>query len=316
MPTPMISKQWPRFVLPIVRKEWEQSMNALASPVFPLFGVESANSSVEYSQGMGTMGKIPEYNSDAAEGQPGALRYDSFNSLYEKTFTHREFALGIAIQRKLIDDNQSGRIRRQAASLGHSFGTTRAAHASSVFIDAFSTTATEDGVATVGGDAVALCSASHPTSEKDATTLSNTGTTAFSFDAVVATLLLGLDQNDDRGNPMPVVYDTIVVPTALQDEAWVLVNSVLKPGGANNDSNYVGSRGLSVIVDPYLTNTKDWFMVDSAQSRMHLLWFNRVMPEIALDSTSDFNLEAKYRGYMRYSFGWDDWRWIYGHNVA
>ena len=315
MPTPMISKQWPRFVLPIVRKEWEQSMSAIASPVFPLFGIDTSTGSVEYSQGMGTFGKIPEYNSDAAEGDPGAIAYDSFNSLYEKTFTHREFAKGVAIARKLYADNKSGLIKRKAAGLGHAFGTTRAAHASSVFSDAFSTTAAEDGVATVGGDAVALCSASHPTSEKDATVVSNTGSLAFSRDNVIATLLLGLDQNDDRGNPMPAIFNTIVVPTALQDEAWVLVNSALKPGGADNDANFVGSKGLSVVVDPYLTSAVDWFMVDSNQSRLHLLWFNRDLPELSLHPASDYNLVAKYRGYMRYSYGWDDFRWIYGHDV-
>lgn len=291
-------------------------MGGEASPVFPLYGVDSSTSSVEYSQGMGTFGRISEYNSDAAEGAPGSIAYDSFNSLFEKTFTHREFAKGVGIERKLMADEQNGRIKRLAADLGHSFGTTRAYHASSVFIDAFDTTADDDGAATVGGDAVALCSGSHPVSEKDADTLSNAGTTAFGFDAIIATLLIGLDRNDDRGNPMPTVFDTIVIPTALQDEAWVIVNSILKPGGANNDANYVGSRGLSVIVDPYLTNVKDWFMVDSDQSKRHLLWFNREMPEITLDPSSDFNLVAKYRGYMRYSFGWDDWRWIYGQNVA
>jgi len=49
-------------------------------------------------------------------------------------------------------------------------------------------------------------------------------------------------------------------------------------------------------------------MIDSQQAPMHLLWFWRVNPE--------YNLVAKYRGYMRYSFGWDDPRWIYGHNVT
>jgi hypothetical protein len=57
-------------------------------------------------------------------------------------------------------------------------------------------------------------------------------------------------------------------------------------------------------------------MIDSAQSVMHALWFNRVNPEISMDPTSDFNLVAKYRGYMRYSFGWDDFRFIYGHAVS
>ena len=55
---------------------------------------------------------------------------------------------------------------------------------------------------------------------------------------------------------------------------------------------------------------------DSAQAVLHALWFDRVTPELSLDPTSDFNLVAKYRGYMRYSFGWDDFRWIYGQHVT
>jgi len=47
-----------------------------------------------------------------------------------------------------------------------------------------------------------------------------------------------------------------------------------------------------------------------------LLWYWRVRAELGIDPTSDFNLVAKYRGYMRYSFGWDDFRWVYGHEVA
>ena len=316
MATPMISKQWPRHILPIVRNEWVQGMGAVASPVFPLFGVDTSSSSVEYSQGAGTFGRIPEYNSDQAENSSSAIPFSSFNPLYEKTFTHREFALGVAIERKLVADNKSGIIKREAAKLGHSFGTTRAFHASSVFSDAFSTTAAEDGADTVGGDAVALCSASHPTSINDAATLiDNLGSTAFSYDAIVATLLIGADLNDDKGNPMPAMYDTVVVPTALADEAWVIANSDLKPGGANNDANYVGAQGLKVIVDPYLTSAVDWFMVDSRLANIHLLWFNRELPEINLDPSSDFNLVARYAGYMRYSYGWDDFRFIFGHNV-
>jgi len=73
---------------------------------------------------------------------------------------------------------------------------------------------------------------------------------------------------------------------------------------------------LKVVVDPYLSDANNWFMIDSVMARQHLLWFNRVLPEIALDPASDFNLVANYRGYMRYSFGWDDARWIFGHAVT
>ena len=308
MTAPMISEQWARFVLPIVRKEWAQKMDAVQSPLMSLLGVQSSASSVEYSQGIGSFGLVPEYNSADAEGAPGAIQYDSFSPLYETTFTHKEYAKGVAIERKLVDDNRTGQILRKAQSLGHSFGTTRAYHASSILNNAFATV--------TGGDAVYLCSASHPTNSVDSTAISNLGTTALSYDAMVATLLAGADLNDDAGQPMPSIYDVLYVPTALQASAFEYVEAIGKPGGANNDANFIASQGLRVVVDPYLTDANNWFMIDSAKANMHALWFNRVNPELSTDPSSDFNLVAKFRGYMRYSFGWDDFRWIYGHNVT
>ena len=308
MATPMISEQWPRHVLPAIRREWMQGMEAVVSPAMQFFGIASSTSSVEYSQGLGNFGIIPEYNSASAEGGAAAIEYDNFNPLFESTFTHKEYAKGVAIERKLFDDNQSGLIMRKAQGLGHAFGTTRAYHASSVFNNAFATV--------TGGDGVYLCSATHDLSSTSGTHLSNLGTSALSYDAVIATLLAGANMDDDRGYPMPSIYNILYVPTALQDEAWTIVKSVNKPGGANNDANFVGSQGIQVIFDPYLTDANNWFMIDSVQAKMHLLWFNRVIPEVTMDPSSDFNLVAKYRGYMRYSFGWDDFRWIYGMNVT
>lgn len=315
MGTPMNTKEHARFVLPIMRREWDMAMQnpRLASPAFQFFGVDGSTASVEYSQGIGNFGLVPEYNSATAEGAPGAIAYDSFADLYESTFTHKEYALGTAVERKLLDDDQRGVIRRKAQNLGFAFGRTRATHASSVFNNAFS-------ASYVGADAVALCSASHPVNKVDtATVFSNAGSTALSYDAVVSTLIAGQDLNDDRSNPMQSIYDVLYIPTALQATAYEIVNALNKPSTADNAANalrFIGSNGLQVVVDPYLTDANNWFMIDSAMARMHLLWFNRVLPEFALDPSSDFNLVAKYRGYMRYSFGWDDPRWVYGHNVT
>jgi len=308
MGTPINTKEWARFVLPIVRKEWFLQLDAITSPVMPLFGVDKSTAAVEYSQGIGSGGLVPEYNSSEAEKQGAEIPYDSFNPLYEKTFTHKEYAKGLAIERKLWDDDQMGNIRRRASSLGIEYGQTRATHASSVFANAFS-------ASYVGADAVALCSASHPRSPTfSGTTFSNKGTTAFSYAAVKSTLQAGKRMLNDRGLPMPVLYDTLVLPIELAETSAEIIEALAKPGTADNDANAL--RGLSVIVDPYLSDTNNWFMVDSKQSKLHLLWFDRVLPELELDPASIFNLVAKYRGYMRYSFGWDDPRWVYGHEVA
>lgn len=308
MANPMLSVQWPRFILPIIRKEWYARMALTASPAMQFFNIQTAKSSVEYSQGIGAFGLVPEYNSASAEGKAAAIEYDSFEALYETTFTHKEYAKGVAIERKLWDDDQQGMIKRKAQSLGFSFGTTRASHASGVFNNAFATV--------TGGDAVYLCSASHPINKVSSSVYSNLGTTALSYAAVIATIIAGHDMNDDRSNPLPVMYDTLYVPTALQAKAYEIVNAIGKPGGADNDANFLASKGLSVVVDPYLTDANNWFMLDSNLSKMHLMWFNRVLPEIALDPSSDYNLVAKYRGYMRYSYGWDDAMFVYGHNVT
>jgi hypothetical protein len=56
-------------------------------------------------------------------------------------------------------------------------------------------------------------------------------------------------------------------------------------------------------------------MVDSMLSKDHLLWYWREQPNIITDPASNFNLVARYNATMRYSFGFDDFRWVYGHDV-
>lgn len=308
MGTPMNTAEWARFVLPIVRKEWYQRIAALNSPIMDLYGIGTSVSSVEYSQGIGELGLVPEYNSADAEGAPGSIEYDSFNPLYEKTFTHKEYAKGIAIERKLWDDtSRQGLIPRRAAGLGNAFATTIATHMSSVLNNAFSDSY-------LGSDGEPLCETNHPNRATDTgTTFSNTGTTALSHDAVVAARAVGMALDDDRGNPFPVFYDTLIVPPALAATGQIIVGSAGRSGTGNNDINT--NSGLRLVVDPYLTDANNWFMVDSTLAKQHLLWFWRVMPEINMDPASNFNLVARFSGYMRYSFGFDDWRWIYGSEV-
>jgi len=310
MPTPMTSKQWPRYLLPIIRKEWYQKMMSIVSPAEQFYGEENSTQSEEYSQGIGDFGLVPEYNAETAEGKPASIEYDSFNPLYEKTFRHKEYAKGVAIERKLWDDDRLGNIRGRGRVLGNSFGTTIAVYKSSTFNNAFSTSF-------LGADGVALCSATHPNRPNDAaTTFSNRGTSALSYASVVATIQAGKRRVDDRGQPLPTIFRVLYVPVELEATAYEITKAINKPGTADNDANYLGSEPLVTVVDPYLLDANNWFMIDRVNAVEHLKWYWRVRPELALDPTSDFNLVAKYRGYMRASFGWDDWRWVYGHEVA
>jgi hypothetical protein len=188
---------------------------------------------------------------------------------------------------------------------------TREKHAADVFNNAFSTT---------GFDGVALCGA-HPYSPSNAATQSNTGTTALSYDAVLSTMQAMEAYEDDRGELINVVPDLLVVPRALAGAANEICSTMRgsnsqQPNTADYAANYVQDQGLRYISWKRLTDANNWFLIDSQMAKMYLNWFDRVPLDIALDPTSNFSLEARWRGYMRYSYGWSDWRFVYGHAVA
>ena len=299
----MISEQWAELLEPGLRTLFEIQRSALAaeSRVPLLFNIQTSNKAAEHNLGIGGFGDWKEYK--------GRVENDQLEKGFQTNYTHIEFIDGFKVARSLVDDDLYNVINPMPRGLAMAGMRKREKDAASVFNNAFS-------ASYVGGDSVALCSASHPYSPSNATVQGNAGTTALSYDAVEATRKLMRAYKDDRGELVPISPDTLVVPPGLEETAWTVFNTVNKPGTANNDGNFVRSKLNKVIVWDYLSDTNNWFMVDSMLAKMYLNWFDRVPMEFAMDPTSDFSLEARFRGYMRYSDGWDDWRWIYGHNVT
>lgn len=269
-----------------------------ADPLWNVAGVLESGRAAERMQGIGGFGDVPEFN--------GAINYDAMEQLYRTTFEHKEYALGMAVERKLVDDDEYSVISQRATQMGIAFDRTATKHLASVLNNAFDSTV-------AGGDGVELCGA-HPYSPSNSSTQSNAGTSALTHDAVVSTRIAMMEFEDARGNPLNIMPDTLIVPINLIDTAQVIVNSVQRSGNANNDTNT--NAGINVVASHYLTDSNNWFMVDSAMARQHYLWFWRTRPEFTEDPSSDFDLVMKYRGYMRYSFGWDHWAWVYGHAVS
>ena len=297
-----VSEQWAQLLEPGLRSIFNLQREALAaeSRVPMLFNVSSSSKSAEHDLGVGAFSDFEEYK--------GAIEYDDNDQGYKTTYTHVEYAKGITVERKLVDDDQYNIINQRPQGLALAAMRTREKHGASVFNNAFSGSF-------LGADGIALCG-SHPYSPENATTQGNTGTTALSYDAVIATRKLMRAYVDDRGEIVPINPDVILVPPELEDTAWQVVNSVGKPSTADNDGNFVASRVNRVVVWDYLTDANNWFLVDSTLAGMHLNWFDRVPLEFAADPTSDYNLVARFRAYQRYSYGWSDFRFVYGHNVT
>ena len=220
---------------------------------------------------------------------------------------HSEIALGYAITRKAVDDNLY-KTQFHPSNLGliESFQQTKEIYGANIL-----NTATTYN-ANVGGDGVALCSTAHPI---DGSTIANRPTT--DVDLNEATLLNGMisirtNFKDMAGLKVFARGRKLVVPPQLEPVAVRLTKTELRPGTADNDVNAVSTTagGLpeGYMVNDYLTSPYAWFLLTNIDG---LSYMERVKFEtdMQVDFVTD-NLLVK--GYERYSFGYYNWRSIWG----
>lgn len=300
----IISENWSDAVDPIVRKWFEQGYSRRPSMIDMLFNVQGSAREYEQASSIGAVG-IDGW--DMYE-QAGAVAQADFDQGYKKTYTHREYPLEIQVKRKFLDDNNVRAITDMSMRIGDSAALKRETDAASVFNNAFS-------ASYLGADGVALCSNSHPYSpKKSGTTQDNNFALALTKDNVKAIREAMMAFTDDNGNKVAVTPNVLLVPPVLEDEALEITRSVLDPDSANNTINPQAGR-FSVLTWHYLTDSNAWFMIDSSLMKLSLDWFNRVPLNIT-PKVEDKTIQATWIAYMRYSFGWSDWRWIAGSNPS
>jgi hypothetical protein len=280
----------------IYDKEYGENVNESMVPM--IFGMESSTKNYEKVSGIGGLGDVQEFD--------GSISYDVVGQLYDKTYEFPEYALGFKVERKLYDDDLFGIMDRRPWQMAISVGRTREKLGASLFNGAF--------VGTDGPDSLPLCSASHPYSPDDASTMSNAGSTALSAVAIESVRRIGHNSIfNDRGELMQINYDTIMCTVNNEEAAWEVINSKGKVDTANNNRNFHSGR-YDLAVWDRLTDSTNWFMTDSKLCKMFLSWWDRVKPEFNYDRDFD-TMVAKWSTYYRASVGWADWRPVYGMNV-
>jgi phage major head subunit gpT-like protein len=218
---------------------------------------------------------------------------------------HTEIALGYAITRKAIDDNLY-KTQFMPSNLGliESFQQTKEIYGANIL-----NTATTYNAA-IGGDGKALVASDHPI---DGTTVSNLATVELNESTLLnAMIAVRTNFKDQAGLKVFARARKLIVPTALEPVAIRLTKTELRPGTADNDVNAImmTSGGLpeSYMVSDFLTSTSAWFLLTNIDG---LSYMERVKFEsdMQVDFVTD-NLLVK--GYERYSFGYYNWRSIYG----
>ena len=220
---------------------------------------------------------------------------------------HTEIALGYAITRKAIDDNlYKTQFTPSNLGLVESFQQTKEIYGANLL-----NTATTYNAA-VGGDGVALCSTAHPI---DGGSVANTPTTQVDLnEATLLNAMIAIRTNfrDQAGLKVFARGRKLIIPPALEPVAIRLLKTELRPGTADNDVNAImttaGGLPEGYLVNDFLTSSYAWFLLTNIDG---LAYMERVKFEtdMQVDFVTD-NLLVK--GYERYSFGYYNWRSIYG----
>lgn len=266
-----------------------------------VFNMPKSTRAAEHHRGLGALGMMQEFN--------GALNYDTIAKGFPKEYRHVPYTNALEVQWTLFEDKEYEEIKAKINDLSDSTYNTLQYHGASVFNNAFDSTVT-------GPDGVALCATNHHL-RADSTDdhQSNTGTADMDIDAITDIQKAGMQMVDDRGNLMPINYDTIICGAHWMDTAKKIVGSEKEPFTTDNQINT--HKSLKLIVNPWITGKK-WFMASMklVKGGNGLNFYLRQDPR-NLERASDFDaLILKWRVVGRWSYGWNRHYCIYGQNPA
>ena len=287
-------------------KELEPGLNAL-------FGLEYKNYANEHAEIFDTENSDRAFEEEVmlsgfanapikAEGT--GVSFDNAQETFTARYTHETLALAFAITEEAIEDNLYDRLAsRYTKALARSMANTKQVKAANVLNNAFGTAN--------GGDGKELCATDHPitagTEQNELTTAADLNETSLEQALIDIAAL-----TDERGLKIAAKGMKLIVPSALQFTAERLMKSTQRVGTADNDINAVVSMGMipqGYSVNHYLTDTDAFFIkTDVPNGLKH---FVRAPLKTAMEG--DFTTgNVRYKARERYSFGFSDWRGIFG----
>lgn len=292
----------PKALWPGIKAWWGQVYDEHKEEYSQLF--DSDTSSMNYEEDV----QLTGFGLAPVKSEGSGVAYDSEIQGFTTRYTHVAYALGYIVTKEELDDNLYEQVsRRRSAALAMSFRQTKENVGANIYNRAFNGTY-------LGGDGVALCSTAHPNTSGG--TFANTPTVAADLSEAsledALTAIMGFQ--NDRGLLINVMPRSLVVARQNWWNANRIMKSAYTPSTANNAVNVlVATNALpeGIVMNHYLTSPNAWFVRTNIQNG--LKYYSRV--GIQFDQDNDFDtMNAKAKGYERYSFGWTDPRAIYGVN--
>ncbi len=242
----------------------------------------------------------------AVKAEGSAVTFDTANEAFTSRYTHETIALAFAITEEAIEDNLYDRIAtRYTKALARSMAQTKQIKAANVLNNGFNSSFP-------GGDGKELFADDHPT--QSAGTLKNElSTSADLSETSLEQAMIDIAAfKDERGFKIAARGLKLIIPSELQFTAERILRSPARVGTADNDLNALSSKGMlpqGYVVNNYLTDTDAFFIKTDVPNGMKM--FNRANLKTAMEGDFDTG-NVRYKARERYSFGFSDWRGMFG----
>jgi|TARA_R110001583_G_scaffold62610_2_gene183992 hypothetical protein len=265
-----------------------------------IFDTENSDRAFEEEVMLSGFGEAP------VKGEGSAVTYDYAQETYTARYSHETVALAFALTEEAIEDNLYDSISaRYTKALARSMSQTKQVKAANVLNNGFSTSFP-------GGDGKPLMTTDHPTltagdQNNEPSTAADLNETSLE-NAMIEIAAF----KDERGLKTNVQARKLIVPPALQFVADRLLNTPNRVGTSDNDINALKNMSMlpgGYTVNHFLTDTDAFFIkTDAPNGLKHF-----VRSPMSTGMEGDFETgNMRYKARERYSFGFSDWRGIYG----
>ena len=288
-------------------KELEPGLNALFGLEYSkyqdewkgIFDTESSDRAFEEEVMLSGFGNA------ATKSEGSGFAYDTAQEVYTSRYNHETVALGFALTEEAVEDNLYDKLSsRYTKALARSMSHTKNVKGAAVLNNAFNS-------AKAGGDGIELIGIH---TLLNGSTIQNEPNTAADLNETsLENALIGISKfTDERGLKIAIKGQSLVVPTDLIFVAEKVLGTDRQLGSNNNDLNALNSMSVlpgGVAVNHFLTDADAWFIkTDSPDGLKH---FNRVGMKTGMEG--DFETgNVRFKARERYSFGWSDFRAVYG----
>lgn len=299
-----VSENFGKLLYPGLRKIFFETYDEIPEQYSKIFNVQTSSSATEVDHGMGAFGEWEERTSEI-----DTVAYAKISDGGDVTYKHKAFTKGFMIGRELYDDEKYGQMKKMAKALARAGRAKVERDAITVLTKGFK----GDSGAFKGRDGLELFHDQHTLVDSEKT-CSNLMTGVLNEVNLKRAIQMMGQQLDEAGGLIQMKATKLIVPPALEDTARRLLHSTQLPGTELNDTNEYLKDRLQIVVMDYLAEVAGgsdtmWFLQDGSRHELNFFW--RVKPEFKNEEDFD-TFVAKYRGYMRYSYGFSDWRGMVG----